>query len=500
MGISVAHVGRNTLKFSFSKVIEGAAGGLATIYTATVLDLDEYGTYGLLAIWLMYATLIGPGITSAGAREIPVLLGRNKEKEALEVQNISMSAEILYTILSFTVILIASFFYSDPVLRTGLVIVAACYLSIRLTSIWSQIIFSREGFNTVALGNLIAAITGPVIVLISVHWLKVYALLVGPLSAQSILLIYYLKKGGLSFHFKLDRREVTRLIKVGIVLQIIGTTLWIFRMTDRTIIASTLPIEQLGLYTFAATILVFVINLSSDFGRVLQPILWKDAGKAINVFEGFKDTKKFAVYFALGTSAIIPVVQLAFFIMVSLITTKYTDSIPVFYVLSYNVFLASIGIIPNLILQSSIVNKQITPVYYYSIGLALNIIFDLLVIKLGYGVKEVAWVTIGTQGLVTFVLFGSIKKYVFKSMKEFFIFQIRILFPFLAVIPFYFFHNYLDSQTINMWIMVCISFATQAILWYLIVTLFYRDYLSINIKSIVQIVRKAWQRIAGNTA
>ena len=80
------------MKFSSVKAVSALLGLPVTIYVATVLLPEEYGAYGLLALWLMYANLIGPGIASAGSREMPVLLGRAREKEALRIQNISVSS------------------------------------------------------------------------------------------------------------------------------------------------------------------------------------------------------------------------------------------------------------------------------------------------------------------------------------------------------------------------------------------------------------------------
>ena len=148
--------------------------------------------------------------------------------------------------------------------------------------------------------------------------------------------------------------------------------------------------------------------------------------------------------------------------------------------MSYSLYLVSIAIIPNLILNSSIVNRQNLTLSLYAIGLVLNIVFDLLAIRLGYGVVGVAWVTICTQGLVTFISYHFVKGYIFQNTKEFLRFQVRILFPFLIVIPFYFFHNYLNLITSNMWTFAGISLVAQAILWGLVVGIFYGDYISIS--------------------
>jgi O-antigen/teichoic acid export membrane protein len=495
MAISIINIARNSLKFTSVNFLAALISLPVTVYVATIVVPEQYGIYGFLGLWLMYAGLIGPGILSAGQREMPVLLGRGKEREALEIQNISLSAEILYTIIPFVVIIGASFFYSSTVLKLGLIITAASYVASRLAGFWNGMNFIREKFNPVAKGNLILAILTPLAILAGVNWLGVYALLIAPLIANVVVWVYYLKKGAINYHFKFDRSETVKLVKVGVVLQALAFVFWAFRLADRTIIAAMLPLEQLGLYVFAMQFIMVMLQIPTDFCNVLTPILWRQAGKADSIFEGFKDTRRIAVYLALGTAVLIPIAQLGFHLVVSLITTKYIGSIPIFYVLSYNLYLASTGIIPGVILNSSIVNKQKISLYCYSIGLALNIIFGILVVKLGYGVVGVAWVTICTQGLVTFILYRFIKGYIFRDVKEFVRFQVRILFPFLITIPFYFFHNYLNSVTSNLWTFAGISLATQVILWSLVIGIFYRDYLSLNdIKAIMREIRIAIKR------
>lgn len=299
---------------------------------ATILVPEEYGVYGFLGLWIMYAALIRPGLTISGYREIPVLLGKGEENEALRIQNIAVTSDMVYSVLPFVVILGASLFFSEPILKIGLIITAISYGATQLVNYWVGINFLRQNFNIVAKGRLIAAIVSPLVIVASVHWLRVYALLIVPIFIAIILWVYYWKRGPINFRFTLDWKETVRLVKIGVVLQTGALALWGFRLADRTIIASTLSLEQLGLYTFAIGFIIRLLMIPTDFTNVLQPILYKELGRAPSVFEGFKDTKRVAVYLALGAAMLIPVSQLGFYLVVSLLTTKYINSIPIFIV------------------------------------------------------------------------------------------------------------------------------------------------------------------------
>ena len=156
--ISIINIVRNSSKFTSINFVVALASFGATIYVATVLVPEEYGIFGLLGLWSMYAMLVRPGIINAGSRESPVLLGREEGEEALRIQNISITVELFYSIIPFTVLLGASFLYSEPILKFGLLIIAISYLTRCVVNLWSGINLIRERFNIVAKANAITLI------------------------------------------------------------------------------------------------------------------------------------------------------------------------------------------------------------------------------------------------------------------------------------------------------------------------------------------------------
>jgi O-antigen/teichoic acid export membrane protein len=476
--ISIISIAKNSVKFTVIKVITALAGLGVTLYAATILTPEQYGNYGILSLWLLYTGLATPGLYNAVSREIPGHIGTGREKEANRSQNISVSAELLYTVIPLAVIIGAAFLYTDSVMRIGMLIIAASYVTSRISNIWSHLTFIREKFNTVVGGNIIVAIISPTIILATLHWLGIYALIIGPLAAYIGSMIYYLVRDPLGFQFSLDRREIVRLLKVGIVLQGQAIAFWAFRIMDRTIVASALPREQLGFYVFATGFLMNALVLFQDFTQVLQPVLWRQAGVTGNANEGFRDTTRITVYLALGTAIFIPLAQLILTLLVRFVAKSYTESIPIFNVLSFNLYLMALAIIPSIVLNSTLVNKQNITLLFYSVALAISAGLDVLMVKLGYGVIGVAWVTIGCQGLVTFTLYYFIRKYVFDKRSERIKFAAIITIPFLACLPFYFLHHHLNNASTGMGIYAGISLACQVAVWTAVILVFYRKYVS----------------------
>lgn len=477
MTINITNIAKNSLKFSTVQIIGAVISVLATMYITTIILPDEYGVYGFLGLWLTYAGLIGPGMISAGIREMPGLLDKNEIAAAVRIQNVSLTTELVWSLIPFSVVIISSFFFADFIYRAGLIIIAFSYLSNRLVNSWSNFNFIREKFNTVATGNLIQVIAVPVITLLGVAWLKVYALLLAPLIVNIVLWLYYLKKGPINYHFQIDRKEIFRLLKIGIILQAGTLVYWAYQIMDRTIIASMLSPAELGLYTFAAGFVAVALAIPASFTNILQPILWRHAQKAGNVTEGFQDTRRIAVYLALGTTILIPLMQVGFYIVVNLIMKNYTGGIQVFNVLSYNLFLMAIVAIPSLILSSASVNKQKITLMLYAVGLVINLIFNILIIKLDYGITGVAWIMIGSQCLICLAMFYFARRYMVTDKTGYLRLQIKILVPFIVSLGFYFLNRYLGSS-FGLRGFTGISLVAQAVVWSLLIACFYREYLS----------------------
>jgi len=145
-------------------------------------------------------------------------------------------------------------------------------------------------------------------------------------------------------------------------------------------------------------------------------------------------------------------------------------------VLSCYIYFASLGSFPKLVLNSALVNKHTITVKTHIVGLILNIILDLAVIRLGYGILGIAWVTLGTQGLVTFLQYFLAREYMFSQEREFYTFMVSILFPFFIIILFTISHVVLTSLTVKPFLFVIISLPVQIAVWASVIFLCYRRY------------------------
>jgi O-antigen/teichoic acid export membrane protein len=334
MAISIRNILKQSAKFNAVNIISLSIQIPNQIIIGMFLVPEEYGIISLVLLWRLYAGLINPGMLSAAQREIPYLIGKKEGKQFTRVQNIIISSDLMYSILPFLAILCASFFYSNKMIKIGLIITAFSFFSTRFVNYWVTINFLKQNFTVVAIGRLIRSVLSPTIIIISIYWLGIYAVLIAPLVCTLFVGIYYFKKAPIGYSFQFEWAEVVRLIKIGFIFSLLDVIFYVYRMADRTIIASFLSLHDLGLFTFAMAFIMFGINFLADFGRVLEPILWEHSGKVKNTEDPFSNTKRMAIYLAIVTAMIIPLVQVGYGLIVNLILPKYAESMPLFLILS----------------------------------------------------------------------------------------------------------------------------------------------------------------------
>ena len=479
MTISIRNIIKQSAKFNAVSVVSLLMQIPNQIIIGIFLVPEEYGIISFVALWNLYAGLINPGMLSAAQREIPYLIGKKEERQSTRVQNIAISSDLIYSILPFLVIFGASFFYSNKMIKIGLIITAFFFFSARFVNYWVTINFIKQNFTVVAKGRLINSILSPIIIIISIYWIGIYAVLIAPLVCTLFKGIYYFKKAPIGYSFQFEWAEVVRLIKIGFIFSLLNVVFYVYRMADRTIIASFLPLHDLGLFTFAMVFIGFGINFLADFGRVLEPILWEHSGKVKNAEDSFNNTERMAIYMALVTAMTIPLVQVGYGVIVKLILPKYVESISLFLILSNMLYLASIATIPSAILNSVVINKQALVTTVFAIGAGINIILDLFIVYVGYGIEAIALVTVVSQGMATFVLYFLARKYMIKQRNGSAIFLRQITFPFVITALFSVFHSlFFGSTILSLWLLGAISLLSQIIIWYFIILLFYRDYIT----------------------
>jgi O-antigen/teichoic acid export membrane protein len=475
--LRIIDVFRNSLKFNvatlFSQIISFPKG----IIIALFLSPADYGIISLIGLWGTYISLISPGFVTLAERESPVLLGENRETEANRIQNIAFSGEFIYSVLICIVAAISSFFMSSTVLKVGLLLLSTQYIFSQMSKMLACVLRVHHKFGVVAKMDLINSAVNFIVIILLVYWLRVYGILIANFISILSSFLFLKKYSDYKFSFTWDSQELKRMFKISVFFVLQGIAYWGYRLADKTIISTFLTMHAMGIYSFAMSFMLMALVLFTQFGTTRQPMLWRNTGTATTEQEAFGIGKRIIVYVLLAASICTAFLQIGFFIVVTYITNKYFDSIPVFNMLSLFLIAASINIVPSLILNSKRVNKQKISLVTYIVALTICFIADTIVVKLGYGIIGVAFVTVLTQFILSVGSYFLVRKHIFNGNKDLSQNILYVILPITIAVIFTILNNLLINQWRNPIGLSITSIASQIIIWTIVIKMFYKKHI-----------------------
>ncbi|MFC1674284.1 oligosaccharide flippase family protein [Candidatus Omnitrophota bacterium] len=419
---------RHSYKLSLANIIGYILQIPVFLYVASRLGPENYGLVAFVMLWAFYGRLIRPGMLSAAAREMPHNIGKGEAGSAIYIQNICITYEFIYYLFASSIIIVASFFFKNPVVRIGLILVAISLLLDIIDSSYANAQWSFQRFNIITRINLFKALITPLFTFLLVFLLYTYGLLVLPVAISLFSIFYYLIFAPkLNFAITFNFKKLLPLLKVGIALQLFTFLFWTFRGIDKTFVAMWFSAKQLGLYAFAMSFIHNIYKLISDFGNVLQPIVLSELGRLGDALHVQKEFNQLIIVLTMAGCIITNLAQAGFGAMVYWFVPKFIPSIKIFEILSFNIIFTAILIVPSILLLSSLINKQKLCNIIYGIVLVMITLLAYLIVKMGVGVIGIACLFVGTQVIITISMSVVSRKYLFKNNNELFSFCLGML-------------------------------------------------------------------------
>src|SRR5713226_7611023 len=116
---------RQSSKLSMSAVLGFALTLGVNLAIGRYLLPEDVGILAVVGVWTFYSQLLKPGLLSTAGRDVPHLLGEGDHQEARRVQNVALSAELLFAVIPFIVVCVAALFYQSRIIRAAFWVGAA---------------------------------------------------------------------------------------------------------------------------------------------------------------------------------------------------------------------------------------------------------------------------------------------------------------------------------------------------------------------------------------
>ncbi len=477
--MKISSILKNSLKYTGVSFFSTFLSVPKNIVLAAVLTPSDFGIYAFIWLFVEYSYHLSPGFINASTREMTAFIGNGEPDKALEIERYGNGADLIYTVLlSLAIALGGIFFHASPFLIYGFVFSGINFFINKVLIYYFNANYYRDEYNVTVAARAIQNGGASVICIVLVFFIKEWSLFVAPLVAALFAFLYYFYKSKNRIEFRFNRKMAWKLLRTGILLSFAWLLWRSFRIADKTVISVLLPRHELGLFAFASIFILFPHNAMLDFGNVLMPLLWRFWGKK-NPQEFMETSRKYVYFLALVSGLIITTLQFLFYFMSVYITVKFAPALEFFNILCLSVFFMSIVIIPNIMLASKNINRQNISVITHFIGLAINVMGDIYVIRLGYGLYGVAFVTLFTQILVTGAQFFFSIKYFAIGMKEKCFFLLKVHIPVFIAALLIVIQPMIQMKIKNPLLFLLFG-VIAAGLWFAVIRIFYKEFFNIK--------------------
>lgn len=380
---------KDTFKYSASQYVCMFIGFFTSTFIKRFLGPLNTGYWALLTVIQSYAGYFGLGTKVALSREVPQAIGRGEHAKAQDLENIVFSYLLLVSAVGTVVIFMLSFFIFDQSqLRLACLFIGVLIGLSHMYTLILTILRARKDFTVISKIIILNSIFVAIFAVPLCYFFNIMGLLAG-LCVSNYLCFYFSKKwADIKLKFKIDIKVLKRMAGIGIPMMGVGFLYTTFISIDRIMIAKMVGVKYLGYYTIALMASTQLETMPKFFNIVIFPHMQEKFG-ASGSLESSRNMIFKSIHF---TSRFLPFVlgAIIFFVtmIVNLMLPQFIPGLLAMRILLFGFFFVVLTqIFPSVIYT---VDKQmfLMPLYIFSI--IVNIFFNYVFIKMGWGIEGVA--------------------------------------------------------------------------------------------------------------
>jgi lipopolysaccharide exporter len=429
MKSSLQRILRGGLHLSVARVAVLALSVLQSIILAKLLGPIGFGEVTLFSLILTYANLTGFGFDAVAAREIPGYAISGNQEAIERVINHSLSIEITFRLVISLIVMLIGFIWFSGTLRIGMILIGPVLVAQRLSSIYSAIQNSLKSFAALGRATMISGFLLACLTIVLVKFTGVYTRLIAVLFTEAIVAYYLSRK--MSFKFRLIFRggRFWEMLKIGLPFVALNLVYFLWRASDRTLVAKFMDFRTLGIYSFAVSCVQLLLTFVTDFNSVLQPFMYERISKNSNAQGIFPLIRKPTIFYAYLTPIVICFFWVLYPPVLKVIMPDYMDSVPVFRILLFQLYIVNISTAINYLIRSSEINKQSWLVMSYGGAAIVSYLSIMLFWRMGFGTVAAVYGVLLGNIVPVIANFGLAQRYYLEKSGPRLKYYVSILLP-----------------------------------------------------------------------
>jgi O-antigen/teichoic acid export membrane protein len=368
-------------------------GFFTAIFIRRFLGPLNMGIWGILKVVSDYASYNNLGSTSAIPYKLPVLKGQGKTDEVKKLTSVIFNFVTIVTFICSIAIVVYALIFLRTLPREifiGLLVVSVMLLSQRVYTYYMMLLRANKDFGILSKSVFFDAVTNLGLVLLIVSRFKLYGFYF-VIIIMPVINVWFIRKYvtyNLAFNFHV--KGILAYIKYGLPLFLTGMLDQILYSIDRIMIVSMLGLEQLGFYSIALMTRNYGTGLSKNFSIVIQPHFMEDFGK-----NGIEKSCEYVIRYcevsAYFMSIVLSIVFIIAYPFVYFVLPSFLPGVTAMKIFLLATFFLTLSPYPNNFLVAVEKQSRLIPITVMSI--LINVVFNYLFIRKGYGINGVSAAT-----------------------------------------------------------------------------------------------------------
>jgi len=390
---------------------------LQTLFAAKYLGPAGFGTFAIISVLAMMASVGNLGYLAAASRELPHFRATGDAEHERATLNHTAAGELGFAALWTLVILVVAAFQDDRTLRVYLALIALSVVPTKLLGVYQLMAYADKNFNLQSRVSLaVSAVTAGLV--IGMVWkFHLYIVLLAPVISSAVGVLLYRRKYRLHLApADLRRTEFVRLARIGLPmtgLAIVSSNNGLQRWAERALIASYAGAAALGVYAFFFWITMALYSTFGSIMQALQPHVYEVMSRELDDNEVrlylIKPIWTIIVLALLATgaaSAILPDI-------IAAVLPEYLPGLPILYVLLSATLIGCAYWIPGVMMSAARFNAQFVYLVAWCIAIAVSLCVAIWMLRMGHGIMALAVAYLLSQIILFALTYAHLRRYLF---------------------------------------------------------------------------------------
>jgi O-antigen/teichoic acid export membrane protein len=391
-------------RFSGVSIVAALIGAPVLVFVARQLGPEALGRAQYVLLAYAYAAFVRLGTFEAGQRELVNEVARGRGEKALFAQNVGFTVDLVVSVLPGLALLAIAWSFGDPVRRVGFALAPVAVVGSSVASYLANLHLAHGRFKIAAYAALVRQVGGQLLVVVGVVAFGPYGLVLAPMVADwAVIGLYRVVAPRLGLALAFERTEARRLVRAGFPLGAMALVYWSYSLAGNTAAALWTSVNAFAFYVFAAAPVLLARRALAGVSTVLTPTLWGELGRS-GTDDVAKQARRLVWLLAVLAGVVTNFAQATFGPVVVAAAPRFQPAILVFEILAFDIVLYVVPMVPSLVLDSLVVNKQWPHLWLWTAALVVNMAANYAVTHIGYGIVAIAWNDVAVQALVAVAL------------------------------------------------------------------------------------------------